>query len=73
MLLKKDKKGCRTDHNNKKNMKFCSFCYCNGEFQNPEIDSASKMKVFVKGKLKTKVFQGFITRFFTRNIPNLEC
>lgn len=72
MPLKKDEHGGGTNKDGSKSALYCSKCYVNGEFQNPEIDTAEKMQHFVKGKLKSMGFPGFIAGFFTKGIPKLE-
>lgn len=72
MPLKKDKLGGGTNKDGSKNLKFCSFCFVDGEFQNPEIDTAQKMKVHVKSKIKEMGIPSFMAGFFTKGIPKLE-
>ncbi len=72
MPLSKDPKGSGTNADGKPSQKYCSFCYENGAFLQPEI-TAKEMQAFVKGKLKEMggfmiVFAGF----FTKGIPKLE-
>ncbi|WP_372645676.1 zinc ribbon domain-containing protein [Ancylomarina sp.] len=54
------------------NRKNCSYCFMKGKFLSPEIDTAEKMQVFCKVKLKEIGFPGFIAGFFTKGIPKLE-
>jgi len=72
MPLKKDEQGGGTNKDGSKSLKYCSLCYDNGIFRNPEIDSAEKMQSFVKTKLKSMGIPGFIAGFFVRGIPKLE-
>ena len=72
MPLKKDEQGGGTNKDGSKSTLYCSHCYVNGEFQNPEINSAKKMQAFVKEKLKSMGFPGFIAGFFVNGIPKLE-
>lgn len=72
MPLKKDDQGGGTNKDGSRSTMYCSKCYVKGEFRNPEIDSAEKMQVFVKGKLKEMGIPGFIAGFFTKRIPKLE-
>ena len=72
MPLSKDPKGSGTNADGKPSQKYCSFCYENGAFLQPEI-TAKEMQEFVKGKLKgmggfMKIFAGY----FTKGIPKLE-
>lgn len=72
MPLNKDKNGGGTNADGSKSNMYCSMCYTNGQFNNPEIDSAEKMQAFVKVKLKEMGFPGFIAGFFTKGIPKLK-
>lgn len=72
MPLSKDEKGGGTNADGSKSNMYCSKCYENGQFHNPEIDSAEKMQAFVKEKLKSMGFPGFIAGFFTKGIPKLK-
>jgi hypothetical protein len=72
MPLKKDELGGGTNSDGSKSNKFCSHCYQDGAFRNSEIDTAKKMQAFVKDKLKSMGFPGFIAGFFTMGITRLE-
>lgn len=72
MPLKKDEAGGGTNEDGSRSLKYCSRCYTEGEFINPEIDTADKMKGFVKDKLKSMGFPGFIAGWFVKGIPGLE-
>lgn len=72
MPMKKDEMGGGTNADGSKNAMYCSRCYVNGEFMNPEIDTAEKMQVFVKDKIKSIGFPGFMAGMFTKGIPKLE-
>jgi hypothetical protein len=52
MPLKRDAEGGGTESDGTKSTMYCSKCYINGAFTNPEIHSAADMQVLVKGKLK---------------------
>lgn len=71
MPLKKDPKGGGTNSDGTLSQTYCSYCYENGAFRQPDI-TAEEMQVFVKGKLKEMGFPGFIAGFFTKGIPKLE-
>lgn len=71
MPLKKDQNGGGAKKDGSKSEKYCSHCYENGEFTNPNM-TAAEMKVRVKEKLKEMKFPGFIAGFFTKGIPKLE-
>ncbi|PHS54671.1 MAG: hypothetical protein COB01_00565 [Lutibacter sp.] len=72
MPLCKDPKGSGTDHKGQQSNKYCSYCYEDGKFLQPDI-TAEEMQMFVKGKLKEmggfmKLFAGF----YSKGIPKLE-
>lgn len=72
MPFSKDPKGSGTNADGQPSHKYCSFCYENGEFLQPDI-TVEEMQTFVKSKLKEmggfmKLFAGF----FTKRIPKLE-
>lgn len=71
MPLKKDPNGGGTEADGSKSQMYCSYCYEDGAFKQPNI-SADEMQQFVKGKLKEMGFPGFLTGFFTKGIPKLE-
>ncbi|RXQ88824.1 hypothetical protein EO244_14940 [Ancylomarina salipaludis] len=72
MPLKRDKNGGGTNKDGSKCHMYCSYCFEEGEFLSPEIDTAEKMQAFCKGKLKEMGYPGFIAGFFTKGIPKLE-
>jgi len=74
MPLSKDPHGVGGGKNSdgQPSYKYCSYCYENGEFLQPDI-TAEEMQAFVKGKLKE--MGGFMKLFaslFSRGIPKLE-
>ncbi|USN53109.1 MAG: zinc ribbon domain-containing protein [Candidatus Nomurabacteria bacterium] len=71
MPLKSDKNGGGTNADGSKSTMYCSLCYQNGQFVNPDW-TAQQMQDFVKGKMKEMGFPGFMAGFFTRGIPKLE-
>ena len=71
MPLKKDPEGGGTNADGTKNKMYCSFCYENGSFKNPDM-TMQEMQSLVKEKLKEMGFPGFIAGFFTKGIPRLE-
>ena len=71
MPLKKDEKGGGTNADGTKSTMYCSKCYENGKFVNPNM-TVIEMQTLVKGKLKEFGFPGFIAGWFTKGIPNLE-
>lgn len=72
MPLKQDKNGGGTNADGSKNTSYCSYCYVQGAFTSPEIDTAEKMQAFVKDKMKSMGFPGFIAGWFTKGIPKLD-
>ena len=71
MPLSKDEKGGGTEADRSKSIKYCSYCYEQGNFTKPDI-SMEEMKTLVKGKMKEMGFPRFIAGFFTKRIPKLE-
>jgi hypothetical protein len=71
MPLKKDPKGGANNADGSRNEMYCSHCYENGEFKQQDI-TAVEMQAFVKDKLKSMGFPGFIAGWFTKRIPKLE-
>lgn len=71
MPLKKDPKGSGTNEDGKSSYKYCSYCYENGQFLQPDI-TAEEMQAFVKNKLRE--MGGFMKLFaglFSKGIPKL--
>ena len=71
MPLKKDPNNGGTEKDRSKSKLYCSYCYENGEFKNPDI-TVEEMKSLVKGKLKEIGLPNFIATFFTLRIPKLK-
>lgn len=71
MPLKKDEKGGGTNADGTKSNMYCSRCFENGTFTQPDL-TAQKMQKLVKGKLKEMGFPGFVAGFFTKGIPKLK-
>jgi hypothetical protein len=72
MPFRNDPKGGGTNADGSKSKMYCSNCYENGKFNQPDWN-AQQMQEFVKGKLKElggihKLFAGF----FSKGIPKLE-
>ncbi len=70
MPLKKDPEGGGTEEDGSRSNMYCSYCYENGEFKNPEI-TAEEMQVLVKDKLKEMGFPGFLAGMFAKKAPKL--
>lgn len=71
MPLKKDPQGGGTNADGTKSTMYCSYCYEDGKFQQPDW-TAEQMQEFSKEKLKEMGFPGFLAKLFTKNIPQLE-
>ena len=71
MPMKKDVHGGGTNADGTKSKMYCSKCFENGKFKNPDM-TVGQMQVLVKGKLKEMGFPGFIAGWFTKGIPKLE-
>jgi hypothetical protein len=71
MPMNKDPKNGGTNSDGTKNLMYCSYCYENGAFTQPDI-TVDEMKALVKGKMKEMGFPGFLAGFFTKGIPKLE-
>ena len=72
MPMNKDPKKGGTEKDGSKNMKYCSYCYQNGKFTSPEIDTPKKMQTFCIKKMNEQGMPKFIAWIFTRGIPRLE-
>ena len=72
MPLKKDQMGGGTNADGSTSDMYCSKCYTDGKFNNPDITTAQQMQAFVKEKLKSMGFPGFMAGMFVKGIPHLE-
>ncbi len=71
MPLSKDPQKGGFESDGTKSPLYCSYCYVDGKFFNPEM-TVDEMKTLAKGKMKEMGFPGFIAGFFTKGIPGLE-
>jgi hypothetical protein len=71
MPLKKSPNGGGTNADKTISQTYCAFCYENGEFKQPGW-TVSQMKEFVKEKMKTMGFPGFLAGLFVKQIPKLK-
>lgn len=55
MPMSKDPQKGGTEKDGSKNNKYCSYCYQNGGFTSPEIDTPQKMQSFCIEKMKEQV------------------
>ncbi len=70
MPMKRDPKGGGTKADGSKSTMYCSHCYADGKFTQPNL-TADEMKLRVKSKLKEFGIPGILSGVFTRNIPKL--
>jgi hypothetical protein len=71
MPLKQDPKGGGTNANGSKSERYCSYCYADGRFTQPDI-SVDEMKAFVVEKMREMKIPRFIGRLLARNLHKLE-
>ncbi|MCH8621526.1 zinc ribbon domain-containing protein [Undibacterium sp. TS12] len=71
MPLKRDENGGRSNSDGPKSTIYCSKCYANGKFLQPDI-SVVQMQALVKEKMMEFGFPGFLCGFFTKEIPKLK-
>lgn len=71
MPMKQDPDGGGTDADGGKNSLFCSSCYQNGVFTQPDIPAA-EMQRFCIEKLREHGTPGWIGWLLTRSIPKLR-
>jgi hypothetical protein len=71
MPLNKDPKGSGTNADGSRSTMYCSYCYENGKFLQPNV-TAQEMREFVTNKMVEMKFPRFIAKFMTAGIPNLE-
>ncbi len=71
MPLSKDEKGGGINADGSKSTEYCSRCYQDGKFINPDM-TVEQMMELVKGKLKQMHMPWFIVNAATREIPKLK-
>jgi len=71
MPLAKDEKGGGTEADGTRSAMYCSRCYQQGKFTQPDM-TANQMVDLVKGKMKEMHIPGFLSYFMVRNIPKLK-
>lgn len=69
--MSKDEQGGGTNSDSSKNAEYCSRCYQNGAFVQPNM-TCDEMISLVQGKLKEMHIPGFLSKRFTKDIPNLK-
>ena len=72
MPKKMDKGNGGTEKDGSKSEKYCSYCYKNGEFISPEVDTPQKMQKLCIKMMKKDGMNGVLAWIFTRGIPRLE-
>jgi len=71
MPLKRDPKSGGTNADGTVNHAYCSYCYAEGQFTQPDM-TVDQMRTLVIGKLKEMGFPRFISRLFAGNLNKLE-
>lgn len=71
MPLNKDPQKGGTEKDGSLSKLYCSYCYQNGEFTSPEIDTAEKMQAFCFEQMRKHGSPKIIAWLFTRMIPKL--
>ncbi|MDB5350223.1 MAG: hypothetical protein JWN86_1470 [Planctomycetota bacterium] len=66
MPLKRGPLGGGTNADGSRNTEYCSHCFREGSFTQPEITA------LVEGKLRSMPFPGFLARRFARTVPTLR-
>lgn len=69
--LDKDKNGGGTNADGTKSDKYCGYCFVDGEFVAKDM-TVDEMQEYVKSKLKSMGFPGFMAGMLTNGIPKLE-
>jgi Putative zinc ribbon domain len=71
MPLSRDAEGGGTNTDGSRSREYCSHCYQDGRFTEPNL-SLEEMMARVEGKLLSMHIPSLLARRFTRNIPNLS-
>lgn len=71
MPLNKDKNGGGSNADGTRSDTYCSLCYVDGTFTQPNVN-ATEMQAFCVEKLKEQGFPGVMAWLFTRSIPKLD-
>ena len=72
MPLKKDPQGGGTETDGARSSAYCSYCYRDGVFTSPELDTPQKMQQFCVAKLREQGVPAFLAWLLTRGIPRLQ-
>jgi hypothetical protein len=71
MPLSKDENGGGSNSDGTKSSEYCSKCYVNGAFTDPNL-TVDQMQDKVRGKMKEMHFPGFMASYFVKDIPKLK-
>lgn len=71
MPLNKDENGGGTEANGKKSTMYCSHCYQDGKFTDPDA-TVDQMKQLVMNKMLEMKVPKIMAKFFVNKIPKLE-
>ncbi len=71
MPLNKDPAGGGTNADGSRSELYCSYCYQDGAFMNPDMD-VKEFQAFCVAQMKKQGMPGFIAWLFTRGIPKLQ-
>lgn len=71
MPLSKDPRGGGSNADGSKSSEYCSRCYNEGAFTQPEM-TAAEMTALVEGKLRSMHFPGFLAKRFAKEVPTLR-
>ena len=71
MPIKRDPQGGGSNSDGSKNTEYCSLCYENGKFTQPEF-TAEDMQEFCTKKITECGMPSFVARLYTRRIPKLK-
>jgi hypothetical protein len=71
MPLSRDPRGGGTNADGSQSSEYCSRCYEQGAFTQPDI-TAAEMTALVEEKLRSMHFPGFLARRFAKEVPSLR-
>ena len=71
MPLSRDPRGGGTNADGSRSSEYCSHCYSEGAFTQPNI-TAAEMTTFVEAKLRSMHIPGFLAKRFAKDVPTLR-
>ncbi len=71
MPIRKDPKKGGSNADGSRNLMYCSYCFEDGAFTQPDI-TVDEMKKLCVGKMKEMGFPGMVARLFAGGLPRLE-